>query len=224
MTTEKKKIVVVYTSMGSVEMMKRELSAAVPGCEVVNIVDDSLIREVMQHGRVTPSVRRRMLHYFVAAGDLSPDLVACACSSVGAVTEEAGEYLDVPVVRIDRAMIEKALTLGNRIGVLSSLACTMEPTQDYLSRLAAKAGKSIEITARVAVGAYEANRAGDKEKHDELISACAKEIASDVDVLILAQGSMSRLEKPLTESLGKPVISSPHLCALQIAEILKQAQ
>ena len=217
-----KRIVVVYTSMGSVEMMKRELSNAIPGCEVINIVDDSLIKEVMKAGEVTTSVRRRMLHYFMAAGDLHPDAVICACSSVGAVTEEAAMYLDVPVIRIDRAMIEKALSYGTRIGVLSSLACTMEPTQDYVRRLAEHNGPPVEIVARVAKGAYEANRAGYKARHDELITVCAEEIRDQVDVMILAQGSMARLEQPLTAKLGIPVLSSPVLCVEQVKDLLNK--
>ena len=53
-------IVVVYTSMGGlINTMKKELSAALPDCRIVNIADDSLIREVVEHGRVTDRVRVR---------------------------------------------------------------------------------------------------------------------------------------------------------------------
>ena len=45
-------VVVVYTSMGGlINTMKKELSAALPDCRIVNIADDSLIREVVEHGR-----------------------------------------------------------------------------------------------------------------------------------------------------------------------------
>ena len=90
-------IVVVYTSMGGlINTMKKELSAALPDCRIVNIADDSLIREVVEHGRVTDRVRERMMHYFQAAARWDPKVIISACSSVGEVAEAADKTLSVP--------------------------------------------------------------------------------------------------------------------------------
>lgn len=106
-------IVVVYTSMGGlINTMKKELSAALPDCRIVNIADDSLIREVVEHGRVTDRVRERMMHYFQAAARWDPKVIISACSSVGEVAEAADKTLSVPVIRIDRAMIKKLYSMG----------------------------------------------------------------------------------------------------------------
>lgn len=213
-------IVVVYTSLGGlIDTMKRELSAALPGYRIVNIADDSLIKEVMECGGVTDRVRQRLMHYFQAAAQWNPKAIISACSSVGDVAEEADKILDAPVIRIDRAMIKKALQHGDRIGVLASLSTTMDPTADYIRRLAADMGRNVQVTGRVAKGAYEANSQGRPEVHDTLIRKEAEAIKGQADVLVLAQGSMARMEAPLRDATGLPVYASPTLCVKEVQEI-----
>lgn len=212
-----KKLAIVYTSLGGlINTMKSICREELPGWELVNIADDSLIREVMEHGQVTENVKCRMMHYYQAAAELKPDVIVGACSSVGEVTEGADRLLDVPVIRIDHAMIEKALTAGTRIGVLASLGTTMEPTVSYIRRLAEKKNCAVTVIGRVAEGAYEANSRGDGETHDRLIMEAAMAVREQVDVLVLAQGSMARMETSLRKAAGCPVYASPRLCIEEI--------
>lgn len=211
------KIAIVYTSLGGlIQTMKKEFARAMPGCTLINIADDSLIREVMEEGAVTEGVRERMMHYFQAAANCNPKVIVSACSSVGEVAEEADQKWGIPVVRIDHAMIEKALEEGNRIGVLASLGTTMEPTVSYIRRLAADRAREVQVVGKVAEGAYEANARGETAVHDARIAQAAKEIQADADVIILAQGSMARMEEELRRQTGLPVYSSPRLCAEEI--------
>ena len=211
------KIAIVYTSLGGlIQTMKKEFARAMPGCTLINIADDSLIREVMEEGAVTEGVRERMMHYFQAAANCNPQVIVSACSSVGEVAEEADQKWGIPVVRIDHAMIEKALEEGNRIGVLASLGTTMEPTVSYIRRLAADRGREVQVVGKVAEGAYEANARGETAVHDARIAQAAKEIQADADVIILAQGSMARMEEELRRQTGLPVYSSPRLRAEEI--------
>ena len=161
------------------------------------------------------------MHYFEAAAQMNPQLIISACSSVGAVAEEADGLFGAPVMRIDRAMIETALGVGDRIGVLASLETTLTPTVSYIERLAQAAGRNVTVTARVAKGAYEANSAGDAQTHDRLIMEEALKIAPMVDVILLAQGSMAKMEAPLREQTGLPVYSSPSLCVAAAEKMLK---
>ncbi len=211
------KIAIVYTSLGGlIQTMKKEFAQAMPGCTLVNIADDSLIREVMEEGSVTEGVRERMMHYFQAAARCNPQVIVSACSSVGEVAEEADKKFGIPVVRIDHAMIEKALGEGKRIGVLASLGTTMEPTVSYIRRLAEGRGQEVQVLGKVAAGAYEANARGEAAVHGALIAQEAREIQEEVDVIILAQGSMAKMEEELHRQTGLPVYSSPRLCAEEV--------
>lgn len=220
-----KTIVVVYTSMGGlVNAMRELLTKTFPGYRVVDIADDSLIREVIEHDGVTAEVRGRMLQYFIAATMLKPEAIICACSSVGEVAEEADKILSVPVIRIDRAMIEAAVGAGARIGVLASLRTTMQPTVQYVERLSSGMGKQVSVCGLVAEGAYAANSSGHPEKHDRLILEAARQLAPKVDVLLLAQGSMARMEPVLREATGLPVFSSPNLCVEALQKKLSKEE
>lgn len=223
MAEQKGTIAVVYTSLGGlIQTMKKEFAEVMPDYRLVNIADDSLIREVMEHGEVTAQVMNRMMHYFQAAYEWKPEVIVSACSSVGEAAESADRILDVPILRIDHAMIVKALETGSRIGVLASLGTTMKPTVSYIQRLAARRKREVQVVAKVAEGAYEANARGEAELHNTLIAEEAKSIADQVDVIILAQGSMAKMEQALREATGLPVYSSPRLCVEEVCAICRK--
>ena len=60
------------------------------------------------------------------------------------------------------------------------------------------------------------------EKHDDLVTAAAEQIARQADVIVLAQGSMARMEMALAQRTGKPVLSSPRRGVLEVKETLER--
>ena len=61
----------------------------------------------------------------------------------------------------------------------------------------------------------------DQDKFKALLCAKADEIADQVDVILLAQGSMAYAEEAIHEKIGKPVLSSPRFGALVLAKALQ---
>ncbi len=77
-TTAKKKLVVIHTSMVFVKvetMMSQIFAEVMPDVELINIVDDSLLPDVIKAGAVTPAVERRMKSYLKAAEDTGADAI-----------------------------------------------------------------------------------------------------------------------------------------------------
>jgi hypothetical protein len=89
-----------------------------------------------------------------------------------------------------------------------------------LRRLASETGKEIVLVEGLAKGAFQAGQSGDTSTHDSLIQEAAEKMASDVDLFVLAQGSMARMETRLAELTGKPVLSSPLSGVLGLKEYL----
>ncbi len=214
------RIFAVHTAMALVEPVTRLFREHLPDVGISHIADDSLIREVIAAGEVTAAVRRRLLAYYFAAVDGGADGILNCCSSVGAVADGARRFLPVPLFRIDEPMARLAVEAGSRIGVLATLATTLEPTVALLRVKAAEAGQKIGITEGLAGGAFQAAMAGDQETHDRLIREAATRIAAQCDLLVLAQGSMARMEPSLREITGKPVLSSPLSGVLAIRDFL----
>lgn len=201
----------VHTAMALVEPMNKLFKELMPEVKLNHIADDSLIQEVIANNAVTPAVRRRLLSYYNAAADAGADVVFNTCSSVGDIADYGNGYARIPIFRIDQPMAAKAVTSAQRIGVISTLPTTLDPTCRLLQNEAKKAGRDVVLVEGLADGAFAAGQSGDSETHDRLIAEAAQKIADKVDLFVLAQGSMARMEQRLSEMTGKPVLSSPVL-------------
>lgn len=215
-----KKVVCVHTAMALVGPLTETFRELIPEVQVEHIAESSLIKEVIANNAVTPAVRRRLLDYYNAAADSGADIIFNTCSSVGDIADIGNSISRVPVFRIDRPMAERAVQEAQRIGVISTLPTTLDPTCRLLKNCAAEAGKEITLVEGLADGAFAAGQSGDSETHDRLIAEAAQRIADSVDLFVLAQGSMARMEQRLSELTGKPVLSSPVLGVLGLRKRL----
>jgi Asp/Glu/hydantoin racemase len=204
-------VICVHTAMALVEPLTKTFAELLPEVNVNHIADSSLIKEVIANNEVTPAVRRRLLAYYNAAADAGADVVFNTCSSVGDVADYGNTYAPIPVFRIDQPMAAQAVAVYNRIGVISTLPTTLDPTCRLLKNEAKKVGREVTLVEGLADGAFAAGQSGDGETHDRLIAEAAGRIANQVDAFVLAQGSMARMEQRLSDLTGKPVLSSPVL-------------
>jgi Asp/Glu/hydantoin racemase len=204
-------VICVHTAMALVEPLTKTFAELLPEVNVNHIADSSLIKEVIANNMVTPAVRRRLLAYYNAAADAGADVVFNTCSSVGDVADYGNTYAPIPVFRIDQPMAAQAVAVYNRIGVISTLPTTLDPTCRLLKNEAKKVGREVTLVEGLANGAFAAGQSGDGETHDRLIAEAAGRIANQVDAFVLAQGSMARMEQRLSDLTGKPVLSSPVL-------------
>lgn len=195
--------------MALVEPLNKIFKEYLPEVKLNHIADDSLIQEVIANNEVTPAVRRRLLAYYHTAAAAGADVVFNCCSSVGDVADLGNTIAPIPVFRIDYPMAVEAVNSAKRIAVISTLPTTLDPTRRLLERAAKEAGKEVVLVDGLAKGAFQAGQSGDGETHDRLIREAAEAIADKVDLFVLAQGSMARMEKKLAEITGKPVLSSP---------------
>ncbi len=214
-------IAAIYTGVALVKPLSDQLKEALPGFRIMNILDDSLIAEIIAEGRLTPAVRRRLYSYYDAAASAGAELILNTCSSIGDAVYAAREFIPAPIVRIDEAMARRAVAEASRIAVLATLSTTLDPTISLVKRCAAEAGKTITAISAVAEGAFPAITAGDAATHDRLVAETAKKVAEDCDVILLAQGSMARMEAPLRELTGKTVYSSPRLAIETLKKMLE---
>ncbi len=118
-------------------------------------------------------------------------------------------------------MARKAVAEASRIAVLATLSTTLDPTIRLVQRCADEAGKKVVTISAVAEGAFPAITAGDTATHDRLIAETAAKVAADCEVILLAQGSMARMEAPLREITGKTVYSSPALAIEMVRRMLE---
>src|SRR5262245_58536611 len=164
----KKRLGLLHTSATLVPIFEQLCKAKLPNVAVFNLVDDSLIKDVIANGHLRPQTARRVAQHVAAAEDAGAEYIMVTCSSIGAAVETAASLASVPVLRVDQPMADQAVVTGKRIGVIATLPTTLEPTADLIRRRAAAAGREIELTARLCEGAFEALMSGDAAKHDAM--------------------------------------------------------
>ncbi|GGG00122.1 aspartate/glutamate racemase family protein [Paenibacillus abyssi] len=215
-----KTVVAVYTGQGLAEPLKKVFDEKIPGCRLVNIIDDSLISDVVKAGEVTTAVKRRLFQYYQNAVDMNASVILNTCSSVGEVADLARDFIDIPIVKIDELMAKEAVDNYTSIGVIATLPSTLQPTMRLIEKQANLKGKTINIVNGLAEGAYDALVSGKPEEHDRILLETAKKLAEQVDAFVLAQGSMARMEATLCEKTGKPVLSSPARGVTEVKNLL----
>ena len=67
MTASPRRLGLVHTSATLVPAFEQLCRERLPGVAVFNIVDDSLIKDVIAHGRLRPATARRVVQHIVAA-------------------------------------------------------------------------------------------------------------------------------------------------------------
>lgn len=210
----------IHTSATLVPVFQQLCREYLPGVQTFNIVDDSLVRNIIQRGELTADIGRRVGQYVSSAENAGADFVLVTCSSIGAAVEASAALTNVPVLRVDQPMADKAVQTGKRIGVIATLPTTLIPTSDLVRRRAAIAGKEIELTSVLCEGAFDALMSGNAAKHDEMVASALKDLSNKVDVILLAQASMARVVDTLDEADKKvPILASPPIAIQHLAEV-----
>ena len=121
----------------------------------------------------------------------------------------------------DIGMAEAAVESGVRIGVVAALESTLLPTRELLLSVAKQKGHNVLLDEIICETAWEYKQRGDNEGYIREIVRQLEQSAHNIDVLVLAQGSMAPAADRLT-NLGIPILSSPRL-GIQAASALCKA-
>ena len=218
------KVALVYTSTTPelIDMVEREVRENIgQDAEIISLQDPSILAQVREAGYVTPAPAARLIGMYMDAIGQGADAVLNICSSVGEVADSvqtAAAYIGVPIVRIDEDMCREAVRLGSRIGVLATLPTTLEPTKGTINRVARSMGRHVTLVDGLIDGAFGLDQA----QFRRLLLEAAGKIIDQVDVIVLAQGSMAYVEKDITAAYGKPTLSSPRFGAAALKKALAE--
>jgi len=196
------------------EALSREL---MPSAHTVHRVDPSALDLARQDG-TGERVRAVVDGHLSELREAGCEVVLCTCSTLGELAEGlSGDGLEV--IRIDRPMLRRAVTLGPRIGVLVALASTVEPTTRVLAEEAAGTESAVSVEVRVVDRAWDAFLCGDAEDYRSRIAEAAVALSSRCDVVVLAQASMEPAAA-LLAGLATPVLTSPRSAIEAVAAVI----
>jgi Asp/Glu/hydantoin racemase len=207
----------IHTSATMIPVFKSLASELLPGTSPFNMVDESLLCDIIREKGCPPVTARRLVGHVLSAEEAGANFILVTCSSMGKAVEAARVMCAAKVLRVDEPMVQKAVQIGKRIGVIATLPSTLEPTV----ALVRSRDSSVEVIPQLVEGAFEAVMSGDGAKHDALVGQALQNLSRKTDVIILAQASMARVVDSLKpQDKPVPILSSPRLAIEHLAALL----
>ena len=203
---------------------KRFADEIIPEVTLLHICDDTLQRDFMLAGagNIPPFNYLRVALYARFLEESGANAIMLGCSTMNRAAEYAQPMVRVPFLQIDWPMMQKAVQLGKRIGLLATLDTTVPSSTRLLRKAASEAGTEIEITELFSSEAYNALRSGQQEKHDQILLRIVRENQHQVDAIVLAQISMAALEPKVNAAhFAIPVLNSAREGFIRAREVLE---
>jgi len=217
----KRKVGMVHSVAALVSAFNELAAELLPDVEIIHLVDEGLLRDVLSSGQLTPSMARRFGLLASFAKESGAEIVMLTCSSLSPLIDESEDIADVPLLKVDEAMVDAAVRLGKRIGVIATAYTTLKPTSDLIKARSVMQGKKVEVETVLCEGAFDALQRGELETHDRTVKDRLSELMKKVDVVVLAQASIARVVAQIPEKEHKvPILSSPRLGVQRLKEKL----
>lgn len=212
--TKPPRIALIHALKHSIAPIEAAFANAWPEARLMNLLDDSLSADLARDGALTDAMTERFLALGDYAAATGADGILFTCSAFGPCIEAvARAHASMPVLKPNEAMIERAVTMGERIGLLS----TFPPT---LASMPPEFPASVQIVPKLAEGALAALDRGDRATHDRLIAEASRDLR-DCDVIALAQFSIAGTAPLVAEATGRPVVTTPDSAVDKLMRLLK---
>ena len=216
-----KKLILLHTVKTVYESFGSQLKELIVEDIILNnILDDFLADDPARNeGVFSKNNRLRLLKDLESAQLADPDLIVVTCSTLSPYIPELRAYFSTPIMAIDDALCEEALTKGGRITVLATAISAVDPVVHKLESMGQARGKTVTVDSYCNPEAIKALKTGDKKVHDALVAEMAKHVRN-TDVIVFAQASMAHMAEPVSAATGIPTLASPSLCQKRIVEFL----
>ena len=207
-----------------------------PGVKIINVGNEAVQLNFMQaHSQKLACPPQINIDLFCKyAKDLydlyQVDAVLISCSTMNRAFKKVRETmkpLGVPVIQIDEAMMEQAVSTEGKILVVATHGPTVKSTQALLQETADRLVKKVDFVGATIEEAFELLGQGKINEHNQAIAQAIRNVQDKdkVDIVILAQLSMSvfsfTFPEPLLE-FGVPILNSGQTGFARVADILRR--
>mgnify|MGYP000872518381 CR=1 FL=1 len=217
-----KTLAVIHAALISTKSVEPFIKEIIPEVKVVHHVDDSIqnLNFIQEPGFIPKENLFKFTTYAHFLQQTKVDLILLACSTFNIAVEVARPMIEVPMLQIDRPMMDLAVKQGKRIGLLGTVPSTMIPSENLLKKAAFEAGKEIDVKSVLCSRAFNEILAGNIQNHNAILIDEISSLCKSVDAIVLAQVSMSALE-PLLGGFSIPVYNSGRTGFNRVRQLLE---
>ena len=204
------KIGVIHATCSAVEPLNQAAKKYSDDLTVLNFVNENLLFRANQVGGADKVGLRSFSRSFFEACDAGVDGIIVACSVYTPFVEQMKAFSDVPVIGIDSPMLNAAVDIGGKIGIVATTAPSGPSAQRQMEKLAAAAGKQLEYQIEINTEAMTMLKSGNVAEHNRMILEAGKKLAdAGCSCIVLAQITMACAADDMA-CLGVPVLTSPY--------------
>ncbi len=216
---------IIHAALISTKGVQPFIDEIIPEVTVVHHVDDTIqnLNFISPPGVIPKINYYKFVTYAHNLEVAGVDLILLACSTFNQAVELARPLINVPMLQIDRPMMDLAVSQGKKIGLLATVPTTVPSSERLLNLAAAEAGKKIDITTILCSDAFAEIKKGNVSKHNEMLLSEINKLSGKVDVIVMAQVSMSALE-PMLKNTRVPVFNSGRTGFNRVREMLESMQ
>ncbi|NLB89835.1 MAG: Asp/Glu/hydantoin racemase [Clostridiales bacterium] len=196
----------------------------IPEVEVMHFGDDTVQRDNLKApvGTIPKVNFFKFTTYCHFLEEAKVDLIMLGCSTFNQAAELARPMINTPILNIDRPMMDLAVQQGKVIGLLGTLPSTMPASERLLLQAGKDAGiNDLIVKPVLCAEAFKVLQEGNPKKHNEMLLEAIEELSKETDAIVMAQVSMSVLEKELTNT-KVPVYNSGRTGFERAREMLLQ--
>lgn len=192
-----------------------------PDVQIFNYLDDYHM-QCTRGGGVTKESLRGFTRMLFNALDEKPDGVIIGCNIYTPFAQELQAFSSVPVVGVDKVMLEKAATCGKKVGILATNSPSGNGVVKRINSIAAEHGLTPNYELNVVSESVQYQVPGKQDKFIEVLAAAAaQQVANGCEVILLAQITMACAADAIRK-LGVEVLTSPEEGLKNLISLIEQ--
>jgi hypothetical protein len=213
------KIYLVHAADVSIPPVVASFGANWPEAKVVNLLEDALMTDLADDGRLTDAMIERFItigHYCVKA---SADAILFCCSAFGPAIEEVRRHIPIPALKPNEALYEQLVAKNGTVSLLATFQPSLPSMLAEIAAFAKTRGTTVKVEPSLVDGALQALLDLQPDEHNRLIAeAAAKQEACDV--IALAQFSMAPAKSLAATRTSKPILTTPDSAVAKLKTLL----
>jgi aspartate/glutamate racemase len=202
------RIAIIHAVRGAIDPIGVAFAALWPDARTDNLLEESLSTDIAEAGTETEAIQERIADLAAYVTKAGADAILYSCSAFGASIERVKQSSSLSVLKPNEAMIDEALDLGSRIGVVATFPPTLESMRPEFNDQAHHRGIDLRLEERFVPGAMDALNNGKIERHDTLVAEAVGTLTG-CNAIVLAQFTMARARPAVEAATTTSVLTSP---------------
>ena len=213
------KIYLIHAADVAMAPIMASFRAHWPEARTVNLLEDALMNDLAQDGRLTDAMIERFVHIGHYCVKAAADAILFTCSAFGPAIEECRRQVAIPVLKPNEAMYEQLVAKSGTVGLLATFQPSLPSMLAEIAAYAKKQGTQVTVRAQLVEGALAALQDDRPDDHHELIAAAAAKQQA-CDAIALAQFSMAPAKVMAARRTATPILTTPDSAVAKLKSML----